>query len=72
MKRYISVLVCADYINILGGSIYTTTRKTEALVIANKETGLEINAYKNKYMVMYMYSYMSNVKCMVISREQHA
>jgi hypothetical protein len=54
---YISVLVCADDINILGGSIYTTTRKTDALVIVNKETGLEVNADKNKYMVIFREQY---------------
>jgi hypothetical protein len=27
-------------------------RKTEALVVASKETGLEVNAEKTKYMVM--------------------
>jgi len=63
-------LVCTVDISILGGSIYTTTRKTDELVIATKETGVAVNAYKNKYTVMYMY--MSNVKCMVTSREQHA
>jgi hypothetical protein len=51
-------VVCANDINILGGSLYTTMRKTDALVIANKETGLEVNADINK--------------CKVISREQHA
>jgi len=42
----------ADDVNILGTSVYTIQKKTEALVVANKETGLEVNAHKTKYMVM--------------------
>ena len=45
------LLVYADNINILVGSIYTITKNTEALVVVNKETGLEVNADKTKYMV---------------------
>jgi hypothetical protein len=36
----------------LGGSVYTIEKNTEALVVANKEIGLEVNADKTKYMVM--------------------
>jgi hypothetical protein len=43
-------LVYAD-VNILGGSVHTVMN-TVALVVAGKEIGLEINAYKTKYMVM--------------------
>ena len=35
-----------------GGSIHTVKENAEALVIATKETGLEVNADKTKYMVM--------------------
>jgi hypothetical protein len=45
------LLVYAD-INVLGGSILTITKNTEALVIACKEIGLEVIAEKTKYMVM--------------------
>jgi len=34
------------------GSVNTTKKNTEALVVARKETGLEVNADKTKYMVM--------------------
>ena len=36
----------------MGGSVYTIKKKAEALVIASKETGLEVNADKTNYMVM--------------------
>jgi len=45
-------LVHADDVNILGGSVHTVKKNTEALVIARKEIGLEVNADKNKYIVM--------------------
>jgi hypothetical protein len=36
----------------LGGSIDATKKNTEAVVVASKQTGLGVNADKNKYMVM--------------------
>jgi hypothetical protein len=45
-------LVYADYVNILGGSIHTVNENAEVLIVASKETGLEVNADKAKYMVM--------------------
>ena len=52
------LLVYADDVNILGGSIHTIQNNTEALVITSKELGLEVNAEKTK--------------CMVMSRDQNA
>jgi len=46
------ILAYADDVNILGRSIRTIKEKTEALVVAGKEIGLEVNADKTKYMVM--------------------
>jgi hypothetical protein len=47
------LLVYADDVNILGGSEHTITENAEALVVASKESGLEVNADKKyKYMVM--------------------
>jgi hypothetical protein len=37
-------LVCADDINILGGSVHVLKKNAEALVYASKEIGLEVNA----------------------------
>ena len=45
------LLVDAD-VNILGGTIYTIKKNANTLVVASKETGLEVNADKTKYMVM--------------------
>jgi hypothetical protein len=45
-------LVYADDVNILGGSLHTIRKNTEALLIASKEIGLEVNAEKTKHMVM--------------------
>ena len=36
----------------MGGSIHTINKNTEAVIAATKETGLEVNADKTKYMVM--------------------
>ena len=46
----------ADDANILGGSKHTVhyntiKKKAEDLVVASKETGLEVNADKTEYMV---------------------
>jgi hypothetical protein len=51
-------LVYADYVNILGGSVHTVKENAEALLVASKEIGLEVNADKTK--------------CMFMSRDQNA
>ena len=40
------LLAYADDVNILGGSIHMVKENAEALVVATKETGLEVNADK--------------------------
>ena len=47
------LLVCADIVNILGRSVHTIKKNAEASVVASKETGLEVNADKTKYVVMF-------------------
>ena len=42
----------ANDTNILGRSVHTIKKNTEALVIAGNETGLEVSVDKTKYMVM--------------------
>jgi len=46
------LLVYADDVNILGGSVHTVKENVGALVLASKEIGLEVNADKSKYTVM--------------------
>ena len=46
------LLAYAADVYILGGSIHMVKENTEALVVATKEIGLEVNADKTKYMVM--------------------
>jgi len=46
------ILVYAEDVNILGGSIYTIKKNAQALVVASMEIGLEANADKTKYMLM--------------------
>ena len=47
------LLAYADDVNILGRSVHTVKKNAEALVAATKEIGLEVNAYKTKYMTMF-------------------
>jgi hypothetical protein len=46
------ILLYADNVNILGGSMHTVKENAEAVVVANKEIGLEVNADKTVYMVV--------------------
>jgi hypothetical protein len=46
------LLAYADDVKKLGGSVPTIQENAEALVVASKENGLEVNADKTKYMVM--------------------
>jgi hypothetical protein len=46
------LLVCADDVNILGGSVHSVKKNTKALVVASRKIGLKVNSDKNKYMVM--------------------
>ena len=46
------LLVYADDVNILGGSVHSIKENAEALVVASKEIGLEVNADETKFMVI--------------------
>jgi len=48
----LQLLVYADDVNILGGSIHTLKENAEALVASTREIGMEVSADKTKYMVM--------------------
>jgi len=45
------LLVYAEDVKILGGSVYTVKENAEDFVMASKETGLGVNFDKTKYMV---------------------
>jgi hypothetical protein len=40
------LLVYANDVNILGGSIHSIKKKTKSLIVATKEIGLGVNAIK--------------------------
>jgi len=46
------LLVYAEGVNMLGGIVRTVKGNAEALLVASKEIGLEVNADKTKYRVM--------------------
>ena len=46
------LLVYADDVNILGGSVHCIKKNTEALVVGSKEIGLAVNADNTKYIAM--------------------
>ena len=46
------LLVYADDVNILGGSVDTIKENAEAMIVASKENGLEVNADKTNYTVI--------------------
>ena len=46
------LLVYTDHVNMLGGSVRTIQENAETLIVAGRESGLEVNADKTKYMVM--------------------
>jgi hypothetical protein len=52
LKGTHQLLVYAHDVNTLGGSVYTIKENTEALVTANRETGLKVKAEETKYMIM--------------------
>jgi hypothetical protein len=46
------LLVYADDVNILGRSEHTIRKRAEAITIASKKIGLEVNADRTKYLVI--------------------
>jgi hypothetical protein len=47
------LIIYADGVNIVDRSVHTIRKNTVVLVVASKETNLEVNAEKTKYMVMF-------------------
>ena len=44
----LQLLIYADYVNILGEHIHIIKKNTEPVLVAGKDTGLEVNAEKTK------------------------
>jgi hypothetical protein len=52
LKGTYQLLAYADDVNLLGDNIDTLKKKTQILIDASKEVGLEINVEKTKYMLL--------------------
>ena len=46
-------LAYVDDVNIMGRSVHTVKKNAETLVAATKETGLQVNTHRPKYMTVY-------------------
>jgi hypothetical protein len=46
------LLVYADDVNISGGSVHTIKKTADALVVATKETALDVNDEEITYVIM--------------------
>jgi hypothetical protein len=46
------LLISADDVNTLGGSVHNIMKNAEALVFASMVTGIEVSAEKTKYIVI--------------------
>ena len=46
------LLVYADDVNMQGGSVHSVKENAEALILASKMIGLEVNAGKSKYIII--------------------
>jgi hypothetical protein len=55
-------LVCADDVNLLGDNINTIKKKTQTVIDASKEVGLEVNTEKTKYMLLSQRRHSSDIK----------
>jgi len=55
---YTKLRVYVYDVNMLGGSVHTVQENTEVLIVASKESELEV--------------YADETKCMVMSRDQNA
>ena len=52
LKGTHQLVVYADDVNILGESVHTVKENSEALVVATKEIGLDVNADKSTWLCL--------------------
>jgi hypothetical protein len=52
LNSTLELLVYADDVNLLGGSVHPINEKVEALLMATKEIGLGVNVDETKYLVI--------------------
>jgi hypothetical protein len=62
------LLAYADDVNLLGRNIDSIKKKTETLIGASKEVGLEINAEKTKYMLLSYHQNAGQNPCIKIAK----
>jgi hypothetical protein len=51
-----------DDVNILGGDVHTVNKNTEAVLVCSRESGLEMNAEKSKY----VYGHVMRSECRTV------
>ena len=49
----LQLLVYVDDVDLLGGRVRNIEKNTASLVVASKETALEVKVDRTKYMIMY-------------------
>jgi hypothetical protein len=64
----LTILAYVDAVNLLGDDIDTIKKNKETLIDAIKEVGLEINAEKTKYMLLYHQNADQNHGIMIANR----
>jgi hypothetical protein len=60
------LLVHANDVNIVGECIYSLIKNTYSSVVSSKETGLEVNADKTKYVVISSFQNVGRIHNMKI------
>jgi hypothetical protein len=68
LNRTYQLLHYADDVNLLGDNIDTLKKKTETLIGASKEVGLEINIEKTKYMLLCHHRNAGQNHCIKITK----
>jgi hypothetical protein len=62
------LLFCADDVNLLGNNVGTMKKNTQGLIDTNEKVGMEVNAEKNKYMLLSHYQNAGQNHNMMIAK----